>query len=213
MVSRIIIISFFFTQLTTNQFWGLFRGRTHGFSVREGVGKKQQNEAQSASEAGKRGDSCVPCALPSPSSPRLLRAHLSRSIKCQADHIDAPPSPQQSLISERTPTLQRTANSGGEAGDVLAASLRWLAERARHSSRPSACSHPCLRLLEVMHAAKNITLEAPVLCKSQSVFSNNNHMCLYLINNMRKIHPLLLFLAPLSGKCVQKHAVPEVSLL
>lgn len=32
--------SFFFTQLTTNQFWGLFRGTTHGFGVREGVGKK-----------------------------------------------------------------------------------------------------------------------------------------------------------------------------
>lgn len=55
------------------------------------------------------------------------------SIKCQADHIDAPPSPQHSLISEQTPTLQRTANSVREAGDALAASLRWLAERVRHS--------------------------------------------------------------------------------
>ncbi|KAL7371482.1 hypothetical protein ABVT39_027870, partial [Epinephelus coioides] len=55
------------------------------------------------------------------------------SIKCQADHIDAPPSPQQSLISEQTPALQRTANSGREAGEVLAASLLWLAARTRQS--------------------------------------------------------------------------------
>lgn len=55
------------------------------------------------------------------------------SIKCQADHIDAPPSPQQSLISEQTPTLQRTANSVREAGEVLAASPLWLAERSRQS--------------------------------------------------------------------------------
>lgn len=55
------------------------------------------------------------------------------SIKCQADHIDAPPSPQQSLIWEQPPTLQRTANSVREADEALAASLLWLGERSRQS--------------------------------------------------------------------------------
>lgn len=55
------------------------------------------------------------------------------SIKCQAYHIDAPPSPQQSLISEQTLTLQRRANSVREAGEVRAANLLWLAERSRQS--------------------------------------------------------------------------------
>lgn len=75
---------------------------------------------------------CSPC----PSLPVFTAAVKGASlpsIKCQADHIDAPPSPQQSLISEQTMTLQRTANGVREAGEVLAASLFWLAERSCQS--------------------------------------------------------------------------------
>lgn len=78
----------------------------------------------------------APCALPFPSLPVFAAAAKGASrpsIKCQADHIDAPPSPQQSLIREQTPTLQRTANSVREAGEALAASPLWLDERRRQS--------------------------------------------------------------------------------
>lgn len=96
--------------------------------------KKKKKEKKKESGVRKQVGERFICsrALPFPSSQRLLRTHLS-SIKCQADHIDAPPSPRQSLISEQTPTLLRTANSVREAGDALAASLRWLAETVRHS--------------------------------------------------------------------------------
>lgn len=100
--------------------------------LREGKEKMQSPRAECGwREYGER----FMCSL-CPSLPVFTAAGKGASlpsIKCQADHIDAPPSPQQSLISEQTPTLQRTANSVREAGEVLAASLLWLAERSRQS--------------------------------------------------------------------------------
>lgn len=125
-----------FTQLMRNQSEPLVH------TANQKKERKGEKEAKSKSRLERlwRRDSCVPCALPFPSSQRLLRAHLSPSIKCQADHIDAPPSPQQSLISEQTPTLQRAANSVREADEVRAASLLWLAESSRQSSPRSLFS-------------------------------------------------------------------------
>lgn len=94
--------------------------------------KKKKKERERSPKAGWREIHMFPCPSLSVFTAAGEDASLP-SIKCQADHIDAPPSPRQSLISEQTPTLQRTANSVREAGDALAASLRWLAERVRHS--------------------------------------------------------------------------------
>lgn len=59
---------------------------------------KQQQE-----EEGDEGEVRIqlpvfPVPFPSPSSERPISGASLPSIKCQADHIDAPPSPRQSLI-------------------------------------------------------------------------------------------------------------------
>lgn len=84
----------------------------------------------------------------------VLRAHLFSLIKCQADHIDAPPSPRQVInISQKKTTLQRTANGVREAGGI-AALIGWR-EPSVTSLKP--CSH--LPLLDVNHTAKNIRVK------------------------------------------------------
>lgn len=67
-------------------------------------------------------DACVPGALPFSVFTAAVVCASLHPIEWQADHIDAPPSPQQSLISERAPALQRAANGGRGSGESLAAS-------------------------------------------------------------------------------------------
>lgn len=80
-----------------------------------------------------RRDACVPCALPFSVFTAAVVCASLHPIEWQADHRDAPPSPQQSLISERTPSLQRAANGGRGKSESLAASAPRLAERSRPS--------------------------------------------------------------------------------
>lgn len=100
----------------------------------------QSGEVQTrVDESAQRSFMCSLC----PSLPVFTAAAKGASlpsIKCQADHIDAPPSPQQSLIREQTPTLQRTANGVREAGEELAASLLWLGETSCQSYPSSLLS-------------------------------------------------------------------------
>lgn len=98
----------------------------------------------------------IPVCSPRPSfpSPRLSTAHLFLDQLSGGPHGRAAV-PSAVINMGTTPTLQRTANSVREAGEVLAASFLWLVEVSRQSSpRAHALFYVFSRIFEAAAAAK-----------------------------------------------------------
>lgn len=105
-----------FTQLMRNQFSSVEREEKKKiFWMKEGKMK---------SKRVREGGGLMPFTF------RLLRAHLFPLIKCQADHIDAPPSPRRVINISTNPRLSREQPM---ASEKRAASPLWLAGGSRRS--------------------------------------------------------------------------------
>ncbi|CAB1412338.1 unnamed protein product [Pleuronectes platessa] len=134
---------------------GLSSTDKHTRRLQEDEAKTKKSSKKSAWRERAKRTHVFPVPFPVPVfTAAVLGASLSSSIKCQADHIDAPPSPQQSLISVQSPTLRTTANGVREAGELLAASPLWLAGSSRQSyprslfsSMSSSAGAVCLKII------------------------------------------------------------------